>query len=106
MRPFLSRNVMMGGGPGQKMRVENTNTPVCLLHGRHDPIARTGYMQSISGENIFAGRCIVFDESGHAPFLDAADKFDTLLAQFADSVETGEATADHRSGQSGYALAG
>ena len=105
MRPFLSRSVMGSTGHGQRKRVETTNTPVCLLQGRHDPIARTGYMQAFTGESLFAGRCIVFDESGHAPFLDAPEKFASLLSQFADSVEAGRST-DDGDVRPDYALAG
>lgn len=105
MRPYLSRSVMGSTGHGQRKRVETTNTPVCLLQGRHDPIARTGYMQSFAGESLFAGRCIVFDESGHAPFLDASEKFDSLLSQFADAVEADRSAAGGDI-QPHYALAG
>ena len=105
MRPCLSRSVMASTGQGQKKRVESARTPICLLQGRHDPVSRTGYMQAFPGQNLFAGRCIIFDESGHAPFVDAADKFDCLLAQFADFAEAGGSAAGGTLPET-YALAG
>lgn len=105
MRPNLSRSVMGNSGPGQKERVEKTQTPVCLLHGRRDPIARAGYIQSIKGPGIFRGQTIFFDDSGHAPFIDAADDFDNLLKQFADFVAASGMHLSDRT-RAGYSKAG
>ena len=91
MRPNLSRSVMRSFGPGQKERVENTHTPVCLLHGRHDPIVHAGYMQALRGPGLFGGRTFVFEKAGHAPFIDSAKEFDSLLKEFVDAVDFGRA---------------
>lgn len=87
MRPSLSRNVMGNPDNDQRTGVETSGTPVCLLHGRRDPIVRMSYMQSLSGPGLFEGHTIIFNESGHAPFLDAQERFNRLLRRFADAVE-------------------
>ncbi|MEX3010272.1 alpha/beta fold hydrolase [Hoeflea sp. TYP-13] len=105
MRPCLSRSVMSSSGRGHKERVETSQTPVCLLQGAQDPIARSNYVQSITGASLFAGRAIIFEEAGHAPFLDSQVRFDRLLSQFSDAVESGR-TVTSLTAKPNYALAG
>ncbi|MCY6379202.1 alpha/beta fold hydrolase [Hoeflea prorocentri] len=90
MRPLLSRSVMSISGGGQKERLEASRTPVCILQGRHDPIARTGYVQTLSWPALFEGRAVIFEESGHAPFVDAQERFDRLVRRFCDAVASGQ----------------
>jgi len=90
MRPCLSKSVLGHVGTDQRERVISAKTPICLLHGAQDPIVRTGYMQSLRSPSIVGGRTIIFDDAGHAPFLEVPDKFDNLLKRFSTLVETGQ----------------
>lgn len=91
MRPTLSRSVMSSSVGGQRERLEVSRIPVCIVQGRDDPIARTGYVQTLSWPALFEGQAVIFDESGHAPFMDAQERFDRLLERFCGAVESGQA---------------
>ncbi len=89
MRPSISRSVLYGYGLSQKARLEDTKTPVCLLHGRNDPLIKTTYMESLSNPLLFSGKTVIVDNSGHAPFMDAQAEFDTILQNFTEAVASG-----------------
>lgn len=91
MRPLLSRSILLNAGHNQRELVENASVPVCLLHGELDPFVRKKYMQSVTGDKLFGGETVVFENTGHAPFMEKQKEFDLLLAQFAEAVEIGAA---------------
>ncbi|MGI9356992.1 MAG: alpha/beta fold hydrolase, partial [Rhizobiaceae bacterium] len=89
MRPSVVRNILYGYGMSQKARLEASATPVCLLHGRNEPLIRTSYMESLSNPMLYTGKSIIIENSGHAPFVDAQPEFDRVLKDFADAVTSG-----------------
>ncbi|MEM1039303.1 MAG: alpha/beta hydrolase [Pseudomonadota bacterium] len=93
MRPNLSKSLLYASGVSQKKRLEQSQTPVCLLHGRNEPLIRTSFMQQISAYALYAGQTIVMDDAGHAPFVQAQGEFDAALKTFANAVETKTALA-------------
>ena len=93
MRPLLSRSILLNTGCNQRDLVENSSVPVCLLQGEHDPFVRTKYMQSVTGHTLYGGETVVFESTGHAPFLEKQKEFDLLLSKFAEAVEFGKASA-------------
>lgn len=91
MRPNVSRAIFARRTASQKELVETAEIPVCLLQGGDDALVRTNFMRNVSGPTLFGGETIVFEDCGHAPFLEQPEKFDRLLDEFATAVETGAA---------------
>ncbi len=89
MRPCVSRSILYKHGLSQKVRLEETKTPVCLIHGRNDPLIRTTFMESLSNPMLFSGKTVIIENSGHAPFMDAQSKFENTLLDFAQAVSSG-----------------
>jgi non-heme chloroperoxidase len=65
----------------QRKLLPEITAPVLICHGRHDQ-----YMPLMFGEHLAAGlpdaRLVVFENSGHAPFLEEAQAFQALLLEF------------------------
>ncbi|MEM9677263.1 MAG: alpha/beta hydrolase [Pseudomonadota bacterium] len=91
MRPNLSKSLLYASGISQKQRLERSHTPVCLLHGRGEPLIRTSFMRQVSSAALYGGTTIILEQAGHAPFVQAQSGFERVLKQFADDVETGTA---------------
>ena len=90
LRPLLSRSILLNAGRNQRELVEHTSVPVCLLQGEYDPFVRTKYMQSVTGNTLFGSETVVFENTGHAPFMEKQKDFDLLLSNFAEAVEIGK----------------
>jgi len=82
MRPSLSKAALTSFGPGQYAQMMESEVEICLIHGCHDPFIRTNYMKSLRGPSLYGGGAILFEDSGHAPFLDAQEEFESLLCGF------------------------
>lgn len=90
MRPNVSKNIMQNKETSQKQRVEQSNTPLCLLHGADDILVRLSYMRSIQSPALFRGETQVFEQCGHAPFMEQPESFDRLLTDFSQAVVNNE----------------
>ncbi|MFG1478074.1 alpha/beta hydrolase [Xanthobacter sp. V4C-4] len=62
--------------------------PVLVVQGGRDEVVAPAMARHIAGR-IPGARLAVFEDVGHAPFLEAADAFNTLLADFARSTSPG-----------------
>lgn len=89
LRPTLSRSVLMRSGVSQREIVEQSQTPIYLMQGAQDELIRTNYMQGLQSDMLYGGKVHILDDCGHAPFVENPDRFNVLLAQFADDVEAG-----------------
>lgn len=61
------------------------DAPVLIAHGRHDRIVRLSTAQEMA-EFMPNGELKVYDDSGHAPFLEEAERFNRDLAAFVRNV--------------------
>lgn len=87
LRPALAKSTLHDFGPGQLGDVKRANFDICLIHGANDPFIRTSYMQSIQAPSLYRGGTLIFENSGHAPFLDEPGRFELLLMDFHDYVQ-------------------
>ncbi|MEP0942398.1 MAG: alpha/beta hydrolase [Rhizobiaceae bacterium] len=87
MRPALSKATLHDFGPGQLGDVKRANFDICLIHGAQDPFIRTSYMQSIEAPALYRGGAIVYENSGHAPFLAEPERFEMQLLDFHNYVQ-------------------
>ncbi|TMA69990.1 MAG: alpha/beta fold hydrolase [Deltaproteobacteria bacterium] len=56
------------------------DVPTAVLHGRHDRLLPLAGGEAIA-KGIRGARLVVFEESGHAPFLEEPDAFNTALGE-------------------------
>ncbi|TMB06275.1 MAG: alpha/beta hydrolase [Deltaproteobacteria bacterium] len=56
------------------------DVPTAVLHGRHDRLLPLGDGEALA-KGIRGARLVVFEESGHAPFLEEPDAFNTALGE-------------------------
>jgi len=55
--------------------------PTLVIHGRHDPYVSVGAAEWVA-EHVAGARLELFDDSGHAPFLDEPERFSATLDAF------------------------
>jgi pimeloyl-ACP methyl ester carboxylesterase len=74
------------GGLG-KLRV-----PTAVLHGRHDAITPLAMGEELA-EKIPGATLTVFEDSGHAPFLEEPEAFNEALGRLLEAKSAGAETA-------------
>lgn len=87
LRPALAKSTLHDFGSGQLGDVRRADFDICLIHGAKDPFIRTSYMQSIQAPSLYRGGTLIFENSGHAPFLDEPGRFEALLVDFHSYVQ-------------------
>ena len=60
-----------------------------FLSGEHDAANPAEPMAKLASELAYA-KLIMMPDTGHAPFLEAPDAFNTILAEFAEEIEANE----------------
>jgi pimeloyl-ACP methyl ester carboxylesterase len=85
-RQILGRGLMAGLGVDQRWIVENLSTPIAVVNGSKEPFARLGYVAGISYGSLWDHRCHIIDGVGHAPFLEAPERFNPLLFRFLSDI--------------------
>jgi len=73
-------------GCHQRTVVLGWERPVCLLHGDEDVFVSRDYLNSLPEAGLWSKSLIVLPEVGHAPFLEATEVFNEILASFARSA--------------------
>lgn len=79
VRMIWSKNMYSGLSYAQRLR--DVQAPTLILAGRHDPQASLACSQELL-EGIPDGKMIVFEESGHAPFIEEAPLFTDTIDAF------------------------
>ena len=69
-----------------KKLVENCPVPLAVVNGSEDPFINLDYLEVPKYANLWEGRCHRLPGLKHAPFWEAPDVFDELLARFIDDV--------------------
>ncbi|MEO0329092.1 MAG: alpha/beta hydrolase [Pseudomonadota bacterium] len=95
-RPNISKNLLYATGQSQLQKLENSKTPVCLMHGEHEPLVRTSFMSGLKADCLYNGETMILENTAHAPFYEAPEVFNGKLKAFCDDVFAGVAmkTAD------------
>jgi pimeloyl-ACP methyl ester carboxylesterase len=77
-----------GVGIDQRSLVEYLAAPLAVVNGSQDPFINHAYFEVPEYANLWEGRCHRLPGLKHAPFWEAPDIFDELLARFIDDVAT------------------
>jgi len=75
-----------GVGVDQRWLVESCPDPLAVVNGSEDPFINLDYLDVPKYANLWEGRCHRLPGLKHAPFWEAPDIFDALLARFVDDV--------------------
>lgn len=86
-RPAISKLILKGQGLNQKKAVEAPQKPIALLQGENDPFIRTDYLKGLDSLGLFAKDIMVLEGCGHAPFMEARERFEHALLDFVEWVE-------------------
>jgi pimeloyl-ACP methyl ester carboxylesterase len=73
-----------GLGGVTEAEVRGITTPTLLVWGANDPLSSLATADKLNAA-IKGSRKVVFDEAGHYPFLEHADKFNSLVLEFLKS---------------------
>ena len=92
MRVRMTRSIMRGDGANQRHTVETSRVPLAMVNGSQDPAIRTSYVAGLDYANLWEGQCHLIAGCGHAPFLCAPNRFNTLLHRFATKVSLSVST--------------
>jgi pimeloyl-ACP methyl ester carboxylesterase len=85
-RPVIYRSLPARVVPDQRRLVEQTPIPVAIVNGADDPIVRLSYVETLVCRQLWTHACHVIEGAGHAPFLQRPERFNALLARFAEHV--------------------
>ena len=86
-RATMGANIIAGEeGCHQRTVAAGWAKPMAVGHGRLDPFISFEYLQSVDFGNLFDGEIHIFENSGHAPFLECPDEFNTFLSRFLKAV--------------------
>lgn len=96
IRPHFNGSIAQGTGSSQKAIVESCSVPLCLANGADDPFIRAKHFDEVSYANLWEAQTHTIADSGHVPFLTAANAFNMLVHKFAaDAVlRSSEAPAE------------
>lgn len=86
-RTTISRSMMRGACADERWAVEHLDTPVAILNGSEEPFARQDYLRHLNYAHLWEGQIQLIQGAGHAPFLEAPDRFNPLLKRFLDYAD-------------------
>lgn len=73
-------------GCHQKTVAAGWQNPICVIHGDRDVFASQEFIQNVKWGHLWRGKVHVMKDVGHAPFVEAPDKFNAVLLDFAQDV--------------------
>lgn len=86
-RRLMFESFAAGTGRDQSAIVAGPTPPIAVLNGLDEPFVNTAFVANVTYSNLWEGKAHELDNSGHAPFWDAPDRFDPIFARFLESVD-------------------
>lgn len=87
LRKIMFGSMWRGQCADERYLVEHSNVPIAMVNGSDETVSRLSYVARLCYRNLWDDICHIIPDAGHAPFLEAPDVFDALLARFADEQE-------------------
>jgi len=81
-RASMVEAVMAGWGADQRHIVENSPVALSVVSGADEPFVDNDYLRAIAYANLWEGQVHIVEGAGHAPFWQAPDRFNPILARF------------------------
>ncbi|GGE03991.1 alpha/beta hydrolase [Aureimonas endophytica] len=85
-RRMMFEAFVAGTGDDQEAIVATSGLPLAVVNGKDEPFVDLAHVASRPYANLWEGRTIAIDHSGHAPFWDRADAFDPIFERFFASL--------------------
>ena len=82
----MFNSLLSGAYADERQIVETSDVPIAIVNGAEEPLVNDDYIRSIAFANLWGGRCHVIPRAGHAPFLESAAVFNSLLLSFASAM--------------------
>ena len=87
-RRMMFESFAAGTGRDQSAIVAGKTPPIAVLNGLDEPFVNTDFVARVAYSSLWEGKTHELENSGHAPFWDAPDRFDPIFARFLASVDT------------------
>lgn len=81
-RAYMFANGLRGVGADQRTTVEQSDRPLCVVHGNDEPFVRLDYLRAIEYRALWNKRIHVIAGAGHAPHWQSPSVFNDLLCAF------------------------
>jgi pimeloyl-ACP methyl ester carboxylesterase len=85
-RRLMFEKFVSGSGADQSQIVAEAMVPLAVVNGIDEPFVDVGFVRNVRYANLWQGRTIEIEGSGHAPFWDKPQAFDPILQQFVDEM--------------------
>lgn len=85
-RLLMMESALAGRDLDGREIAETSPLPLAVVCGAEDPFVAPAYLESLAYRQLWDGKVQLLDGLGHAPFWEAPDRFDPLLARFLDDV--------------------
>jgi pimeloyl-ACP methyl ester carboxylesterase len=85
-RTMMLGAALSGWGTDERHLVETLDRPLGVVAGGEDPFVNNAYLQGIAYKHLWDGAVHVLPGIGHAPFWQAPEQFNPLLARFLADV--------------------
>lgn len=85
-RSNVGASVMAGNYRDEVQIVADMAAPLAIVHGAEDQLISLAYLQSLSMPTLWRGEVQVIEDAGHAAHWEQPQRFNALLAAFAESV--------------------
>jgi pimeloyl-ACP methyl ester carboxylesterase len=92
-RRLMFESFANGVGDDQRVIVATAKIPLAVVNGADEPFVNTEFVSKVRYANLWEGECHLIAGSGHAPFWDAPDTFNTIFARFLNDVVSGKSAA-------------
>lgn len=76
----------LSGKFDQRRTAETATTPLAIVNGAADAFLNAGYFDTLDYANLWDGKVHSLAGIGHAPFWEAPDQFNPLLARFVEET--------------------
>lgn len=86
-RRLMMESALAGRDLDGREIAETSPLALAVVCGAEDPFVEPAYLESLAVRQLWDGKVQLLDGLGHAPFWEAPDRFDPLLARFLDDVD-------------------
>lgn len=86
-RRLMFESFAGGTGKDQSVIVATADLPIAVVNGVDEPFVNTDFVAGVKFANLWEGKTFLIENSGHAPFWDAQERFDPIFSRFLASVD-------------------
>lgn len=81
-RHFMYASALAGVGADERIVVQESHKPICVIHGQVEPFVRLDYLRSLHYRNLWEREVHVIPGAGHAPHWERPCLFNEILLRF------------------------